>query len=115
MTAGESIAVGEALLTSDLMRLAQFPDDDHPCSLAIALGLRSTAAADAIVFVSPAEADSLIRRAVATDVVRRHGERLDIAYLEHTLRPICELAEDMAPWSRLQRVLSALRSPDEHA
>ena len=45
MTAEESIAIGEALLTSDLMRLAQFPDDDHPCSLAIALGLRSTAAA----------------------------------------------------------------------
>jgi hypothetical protein len=45
MTAEESIAIGEALLTSDLMRLAQFPDDDHPWSLAIALGLRSTAAA----------------------------------------------------------------------
>jgi hypothetical protein len=40
MTAEESIAIGEALLTSDLMRLAQFPDDDHPRSLAIALGLR---------------------------------------------------------------------------
>ena len=156
---------------------------------------RTTADADAIVFVSPSEADSLIRRAVetgfdvrqdvererlattgtmrfrkgryqidlitaslpfeetayrrasvhelfgirlpfpspedlillkvlagrdkdmldATGVVRRHGERLDVAYLEHTLRPICELAEDMTPWSRLQRVLSALRSPDEHA
>ena len=49
------------------------------------------------MFVSPSEADSLIRRAVATGVVRRHGERLDVAYLEHTLRPICELAEDMAP------------------
>lgn len=35
----ESIAIGEALLTSDLMRLAEFPDDDHPRSLAIALGL----------------------------------------------------------------------------
>jgi hypothetical protein len=44
MTAEESIAIGEALLTSDLMRLAQFPDDDHPRSLAIALGLRTTAA-----------------------------------------------------------------------
>jgi hypothetical protein len=44
MTAEDSIAIGEALLTSDLMRLAQFPDDDHPCSLAIALGLRTTAA-----------------------------------------------------------------------
>jgi hypothetical protein len=43
----------------------------------------------------------------ATGVVRRHGYRLDVAYLEHTLRPICELAEDMAPWSRLQRVLAA--------
>jgi hypothetical protein len=39
MTAEESIALGEALLTSDLMRLARFPDDDHPRSLAIALGL----------------------------------------------------------------------------
>jgi hypothetical protein len=45
MTVEESIAIGEALLTSDLMRLAQFPDDDHPRSLAIALGLRSTVAA----------------------------------------------------------------------
>jgi hypothetical protein len=44
MSVEESIAIGEALLTSDLMRLAQFPDDDHPCSLAIALGLRPTAA-----------------------------------------------------------------------
>lgn len=35
----ESIAIGEALLTSDLMRLAEFADDDHPRSLAIALGL----------------------------------------------------------------------------
>jgi hypothetical protein len=47
----------------------------------------------------------------ATGVVRRHGERLDIAYLEQTLRPICELAEDMAPWSRLQRVLAAGLGP----
>ena len=45
MSAAESIAIGEALLTSDLMRLAEFPDDDHPLSLAIALGLRPTAAA----------------------------------------------------------------------
>lgn len=39
MTAAESIAVGEALLTSEIMRLAVFPDDDQPRSLAIALGL----------------------------------------------------------------------------
>jgi hypothetical protein len=44
MTAEESIAIGEALLTSDVMRLAQFPDDDHPVSLAIALGLGPEAA-----------------------------------------------------------------------
>ena len=39
MTAEESIAIGEALLTSDLMRVAVFPDDDRPRSLAIALGI----------------------------------------------------------------------------
>lgn len=49
MTAEDSIAIGEALLTSDLMRLAQFPDDDHPRSLAIALGLRSTTTASKAV------------------------------------------------------------------
>jgi hypothetical protein len=42
MTAEDSIAIGEALLTSDVMRLAEFPDDDHPLSLAIALGIRPT-------------------------------------------------------------------------
>jgi len=41
MTVEDSIAIGEALLTSDVMRLAEFPDDDHPLSLAIALGIRS--------------------------------------------------------------------------
>lgn len=39
MSVKESIAVGEALLTSDLMRLAEFLDDDAPVSLAIALGI----------------------------------------------------------------------------
>lgn len=39
MTAAESIAVGEALLTSDLMRLAVFAGDDQPRSLAISLGI----------------------------------------------------------------------------
>lgn len=41
MTAEESIAVGEALLTSEIMTLAEFPDDDHPRSLAISLGISS--------------------------------------------------------------------------
>lgn len=39
MSAEESIAIGEALLTSELLRLAEFTDDDHPQSLAIALGI----------------------------------------------------------------------------
>lgn len=49
MSVAESIAIGEALLTSDLMRLAEFPDDDHPLSLAIALGLKPTVAARPVV------------------------------------------------------------------
>jgi hypothetical protein len=39
MSVRETIAIGEALLTSELMDLAVFPDDDAPKSLAIALGL----------------------------------------------------------------------------
>lgn len=45
----------------------------------------------------------------ATGVARRHGDRLDVAYLEQTLRPICDLAEDLAPWNRLQAVLERVR------
>ena len=41
MNIDESIAVGEALLTSELMDVAVFPDDDHPLSLARALGIRT--------------------------------------------------------------------------
>jgi hypothetical protein len=39
MSVEESIAIGEALLTSDVMNVAVFPDDDQPKSLAIALGI----------------------------------------------------------------------------
>ena len=39
MSPEESIAIGEALLTSDLMRIAVFPDEDLPRSLAIGLGI----------------------------------------------------------------------------
>jgi len=48
----------------------------------------------------------------ATGVARRHAERIDVSYLERTLLPICELAEDMTPWTRLERVLATIRSPD---
>ena len=44
MSVAESIAIGEALLTSAVMELAEFPDDDSPLSLAIALGLVPEAA-----------------------------------------------------------------------
>jgi hypothetical protein len=39
LTVDESIAIGEALLTSDIMRLAESAADDHPRSLALALGI----------------------------------------------------------------------------
>ena len=58
MTAEDSIAIGEALLTSDLMRLAQLPDDDQPRNLAIAMGLRSTAAEDALSPSRPRDGES---------------------------------------------------------
>jgi hypothetical protein len=39
MSLRESIELGEALLTSTLMDISEFPDDDRPMSLARALGL----------------------------------------------------------------------------
>ena len=53
MSADESIALGEALLTSEVMELAVFPDDDAPASLAIALGLASDARCLARAKTSP--------------------------------------------------------------
>jgi len=42
----------------------------------------------------------------AIGVARRHHDRLDIGYLEATLQPICDEAEDHAPWERLHRVIA---------
>jgi hypothetical protein len=39
MTMEESIALGEALLTSEVMSGLVFPDDDRPVTLARALGI----------------------------------------------------------------------------
>lgn len=39
MSIADSIAIGEALLTSEIMNMAVFPDDDHPMSLARAVGI----------------------------------------------------------------------------
>jgi len=41
----------------------------------------------------------------ATGVVRRHGERLDVRYIERHLRELCELAEDMAAFRRFEEVM----------
>ena len=42
----------------------------------------------------------------AVGVALRHRNQLDRSYLEQTLKPLCELAEDMTAWKRLQRVLA---------
>ena len=42
----------------------------------------------------------------AIGIARRHRDHLDITYLETTIQPICELAEDQSPWRRLQRVIA---------
>jgi len=47
----------------------------------------------------------------ATGIARRHHGHLDIAYLERTLLPICDAAEDASLWSRLQRVLVQAINP----
>jgi hypothetical protein len=41
----------------------------------------------------------------AVGIVRRHGSRLDVKYVERHLRELCELAEDMAAWRRLEDVV----------
>jgi len=45
----------------------------------------------------------------AIGVARRHADRIDVAYLEQTLLPLCELAEEMSYWNRLQNVLARAR------
>lgn len=42
----------------------------------------------------------------ATGIARRHRGRLDVPYLETSLRAICDAAEDASFWSRLQGVLA---------
>ncbi|NQW47955.1 MAG: nucleotidyltransferase [Planctomycetes bacterium] len=42
----------------------------------------------------------------AIGIARRHRDHLDITYLETTIQPICDLAEDQSPWRRLQRVIA---------
>jgi hypothetical protein len=42
----------------------------------------------------------------AAGIVRRHAGRLDRSYLEATLQPICDLAEDLGALRRLRSVLA---------
>jgi hypothetical protein len=41
----------------------------------------------------------------AIGIARRHLARLDRRYLEQSIQAICDLAEDTAPWRRLEDVL----------
>ena len=36
----------------------------------------------------------------ARGVLRRHRGKLDLRYVEDTLRSLCDLAEDRSPWNR---------------
>ena len=47
----------------------------------------------------------------ASGIVRRHTGTLDMEYLEGNLRTICDQAEDMGPWNRLQEALKRASSP----
>ena len=42
----------------------------------------------------------------AIGIARRHRDHFDTTYLETTIQPICDLAEDQSPWLRLQRVIA---------
>ena len=62
---------------------------------------------DLILFKILAGRDKDILDAIG--VARRHTDRIDVAYLERTLLPLCELAEDMSYWNRLHDVLARAR------
>ncbi len=49
----------------------------------------------------------------AAGIVRRHRDHLDITYIEKTLLPICDTAEDMTPWNRLNRILPATQGIED--
>jgi hypothetical protein len=58
---------------------------------------------DLIVFKVLAGRDKDMLDAVG--IARRHLPRLDRRYLDHTIQTLCDLAEDMEPWRRLETVL----------
>lgn len=58
---------------------------------------------DLILFKVLAGRDKDILDAIG--VARRHLPKLDRRYLEDTIQGICDLAEDMGPWRRLENVL----------
>jgi len=63
---------------------------------------------DLILFKILAGRDKDILDAIG--VARRHTDRIDVAYLERTLLPLCELAEEMSYWNRLHDVLARARA-----
>jgi len=62
---------------------------------------------DLILFKILAGRDKDILDAIG--VARRHADRIDVAYLERTLLPLCELAEEVSYWNRLHNVLARAR------
>jgi hypothetical protein len=47
----------------------------------------------------------------AVGVARRHRSRLDRAYVERVIQDVCEAAEDVSHWERLQQVLRKANAP----
>jgi hypothetical protein len=48
----------------------------------------------------------------AVGVARRHLATLDRRYIDETIQSICDLAEDMEPWRRLESVLRKAAPPE---
>lgn len=42
----------------------------------------------------------------AVGLIERHAPHLDRAYVEHVVRELCDLAEDLSAWKRLQNVFT---------
>jgi hypothetical protein len=46
----------------------------------------------------------------AAGIVRRHAERIDWTYVESMLRELCDLAQDMRAWRRLEQVRAKVQA-----
>jgi hypothetical protein len=62
---------------------------------------------DLILFKVLAGRDKDILDAVG--IAKRHRDKLDWAYIERTIQELCDVAEDLAPWHRLEVVRAKSR------